>query len=323
MRKTAIITGITGQDGAYLSALLLKADYQVIGLVRSKAHGSFQGLKYVGAYQSIIIEECDLLDMTRIMTLLQRYQPDEVYNLAAQSSVSISFEQPIGTFQFNTISVFNLLEAIKMVNKKIKFYQASSSEMYGRVHRLPISESTVFHPLSPYAISKASAHWICVQYRESYNMFISCGILFNHESYLRSNNYFVKKVISESLKIHRGESRALQVGNIDIKRDFGYAPKYVECMHLMLQCDQPGDFTICSGQSVSLSSIIEYVFKKLDIPLSACIKSPELYRPAEIEDIYGDASKAKAVLKWNYDLTFFDVLDLMLKEEMQNAHERG
>jgi GDPmannose 4,6-dehydratase len=319
MRKTAVITGITGQDGAYLSALLLKADYQVIGFVRSKAHGNFQGLKYVGAYQSVIIEECDLLDMTRIIALLTRYKPDEIYNLAAQSSVSISFEQPIGTFHYNTISVFNLLEATRIVNKNIRFYQASSSEMYGRVNALPISESTVFHPLSPYAISKASAHWICIQYRESYNMFISCGILFNHESYLRSNNFFVKKVISESLKIHRGETRALQVGYLDIKRDFGYAPKYVECMYLMLQGEQPGDFTICSGQSTSLRSIVEYVFGKLDIPLSACVTSTDLYRPSEILDIYGDASKAKAVLNWSYDLTFFDVLDLMLKEEMKNA----
>jgi GDPmannose 4,6-dehydratase len=317
-RKTAIITGITGQDGAYLSSLLLKQDYQVIGLVRSKAHGNFQGLKYVGAFQSVIIEECDLLDLTRIITLLNRYQPDEIYNLAAQSSVSISFEQPIGTFQFNTLSVFNLLEATRIINKKIKFYQASSSEMYGRVHSLPISESTVFHPLSPYAISKASAHWICVQYRESYNMFISCGILFNHESYLRSPNYFVKKVISESLRISRGETRALHVGNLDIKRDFGYAPKYVECMQLMLQGDEPGDFTICSGQSVSLRSIVEYIFEKLNIPLSACVVSRDLYRPSEIQDIYGDSTKAKAVLNWTYDLTFFNVLDLMLEEERRN-----
>jgi GDPmannose 4,6-dehydratase len=317
-RKTAIITGITGQDGAYLSSLLLKQDYQVIGLVRSKAHGNFQGLRYVGAFQSVIIEECDLLDLTRIITLLNRYQPDEIYNLAAQSSVSVSFEQPIGTFQFNTLSVFNLLEATRIINKKIKFYQASSSEMYGRVHSLPISESTVFHPLSPYAISKASAHWICVQYRESYNMFISCGILFNHESYLRSPNYFVKKVISESLRISRGETRALHVGNLDIKRDFGYAPKYVECMQLMLQGDEPGDFTICSGQSVSLRSIVEYIFEKLNIPLSACVVSRDLYRPSEIQDIYGDSTKAKAVLNWTYDLTFFNVLDLMLEEERRN-----
>jgi GDPmannose 4,6-dehydratase len=317
-RKTAIITGITGQDGAYLSSLLLKQDYQVIGLVRSKAHGNFQGLRYVGAFQSVIIEECDLLDLTRIITLLNRYQPDEIYNLAAQSSVSVSFEQPIGTFQFNTLSVFNLLEATRIINKKIKFYQASSSEMYGRVHSLPISESTVFHPLSPYAISKASAHWICVQYRESYNMFISCGILFNHESYLRSPNYFVKKVISESLRISRGETRALHVGNLDIKRDFGYATKYVECMQLMLQGDEPGDFTICSGQSVSLRSIVEYIFEKLNIPLSACVVSRDLYRPSEIQDIYGDSTKAKAVLNWTYDLTFFNVLDLMLEEERRN-----
>jgi GDPmannose 4,6-dehydratase len=258
--------------------------------------------------------------MTRIIALLNRYQPDEIYNLAAQSSVSTSFEQPISTFQFNTLSVFHLLEATRIVNKKIKVYQASSSEMFGRVHTLPISESTVFHPLSPYAISKASAHWICVQYRESYNMFISCGILFNHESYLRSPNYFVKKVISESVRIHRGETRALHVGNVDIKRDFGYAPKYVECMHLMLQCDQPGDFTICSGQSVSLRRIVEYVFEKLNIPMSACVTSPDLYRPSEILDIYGDASKAKAALKWTYDLTFFDVLDLMIDEEIRHSH---
>ena len=231
--KTAIITGISGQDGAYLASILLTKGYRVIGLVRSYFDRDLIGLKYLGIQEKVSIEKCDLTDFSQVIKLISKYQPDEIYNLAAQSSVSLSFLQPIGTFQFNTISVFNILEAIKMVNGKIKYYQASSSEMYGKVKNLPITEATVLHPLSPYAISKAAAYWTCTHYRESYGIFIGNGILFNHESYLRSPNFFVKKVISDSLKIIRGELDELLVGNIDVKRDFGYAPRYVEAMYLM------------------------------------------------------------------------------------------
>ena len=318
--KTAIITGITGQDGAYLSQLLLSKNYNVIGLTRSYNQNNFKGLEYLGVLPDITIQDCDLTDITQVIKIIQKHAPDEIYNLAAQSSVSLSFNQPIGTIQFNIISTLNLLEAIKMSkpSKDIKFYHASSSEMFGLVKQLPITENTVFHPLSPYAISKAAAHWLTVNYRESYRLFACCGILFNHESYLRSENFFVKKVIRESLKIKYGLQEVLQVGNIDIKRDFGFAKKYVEVMWLMLQQEQPDDYLVCSGKSVSLRSIIEHIFKRLSLPAEKMVISKDLYRPTDIEDIYGDNSKARAKLHWNYDLDFFDVIDDMLAEEERN-----
>lgn len=315
--RTAIITGISGQDGAYLAALLLSKGYRVIGFVRSSLHSNLAGLQYLKINERVIIEECDLTDLSQVLKLIDSYLPDEIYNLAAQSSVSLSFKQPIGTFHFNTISVFNLLEAIKMVNPKIRFYQASSSEMYGKVATLPITENTVFHPLSPYAISKASAHWSCIHYRESYGLFIACGILFNHESVLRNTNFFIKKVIKDSLSIKAGKLDMLQVGNIDIKRDFGFAPKYVEAMYLMLQQNSPSDYTVCSGKSITLRSIIEYVFEKLEIPPHRFEVSEKLYRPSDIQDIYGDPAKARKELGWNYDLDFFDVIDGLIEEELK------
>jgi GDPmannose 4,6-dehydratase len=318
INNTAIISGITGQDGAYLAQLLLHKEYKVIGLTRLNCTSNFYGLNYLGIQDKVLIYECDLLDIAQITHLIEEHKPIEFYNLAAQSSVYQSFANPIATFHFNTISVFNLLEVIKKLNKKIRFYQASSSEMYGRVNSLPISENSILHPLSPYAISKASAHFTCIHYRESYNMHVSCGVLFNHESYLRQNTFFVKKVIRESIKISKGEQEFLFVGNIEIKRDFGYAPKYVEAMYLMLQQEKPSDYLICSGKSVTLREIINYIFKKLDIPETACKISNELYRPSDIEDIFGDNTKAKLSLNWQYDLSVFDTLDILLKEELIN-----
>jgi len=318
--KTALITGITGQDGAYLSELLLQKGYQVVGLTRSYNQTNFKSLHYLGILDQIVLEDCDLTDITQILKLIYKYKPNEIYNLAAQSSVSLSFNQPIGTIQFNIISVLNLLEAIKMADpiSQIKLYQASSSEMYGLVTDLPITETTVFHPLSPYAISKATSHWLTVNYRESYNLFTSCGILFNHESYLRTDNFFIKKVIHDSLRIKNNLQAALYVGNIDIKRDFGYAKKYVEAMWLMLQQDKPDDYIIGSGRSVSLRSIIEHIFSRLNISPDKLIIDKTLYRPTDIVDIYGDNTKAKVNLGWDYNLDFFDVLDIMLEEEERN-----
>jgi len=320
MIKRAIISGITGQDGCYLAQLLLNKGYEVIGLSRSLNHLNDTGLKYLGIRDKITLVDCDLLDVNQIFDLLTQYQPNEFYNLAAQSSVYLSFKEPIDTFQFNTLSVFNLLETIKKVDPKIRFYQASSSEMYGRVNKLPITEESVLHPLSPYAISKAAAHFTCIHYRESYGMHISCGVLFNHESYLRQENFFVKKVIRESIKISKGQQEFLLVGNIDVNRDFGYAPKYVEAMYLMLQQENASDYLICSGQSISLREIVKYVFKKLNIPDSALKISEDLYRPADIEDMYGSNTKAKSSLEWNYNLTIFDTLDLLIEEEVKNSN---
>ena len=317
--KTAIITGISGQDGAYLTKLLCSKGYKVIGLVRGNGASDLKGLDYLNIRSEVIIEECDLLDISQVIKLLYQYRPNEIYNLAAQSSVSLSFKQPIGTFQFNTISVYNLLEAIKLVDIHIKFYQASSSEMYGKVNKLPITENSILHPVSPYAISKAAAHWTCIHYRESYNMFVCCGILFNHESYLRNSTFFMKKIIRESIKISRGEIDRMEVGNIDIRRDFGYAPAYVEGMYLMMQSPIPSDYILCSGESVKLRSIIEYIFQKLNIDTSCYSVSKELYRPADIENIYGDPARAKESLGWNYSLNYEQLLDKLLAEELQNT----
>jgi len=316
--KKAIITGITGQDGAYLSKLLSNKGYEVIGLSRSYNPANLIGLNYLGIKDKIIIEKCDLLDLSNLIKIVKKYSPDEIYNLAAQSSVGLSFQQPIGTINFNTVSVLNLLEAIRNNSQKIKFYQASSSEMFGKINSLPIKEDHFFHPLSPYAISKASAHWLTVNYRESYKIFTCCGILFNHESYLRSNDFFIKKVLKTALDIKNGVQSVLKVGNIDIKRDFGYAPKYIEAMWLMMQQEKPDNYIICSGKSISLRKIICYIFDKLNISHEKILVDEKLYRPSEIDDIYGDNSKAKNNLSWNYDMDFFDVLDILIMEEISN-----
>ncbi|HBK83022.1 MAG TPA: GDP-mannose 4,6-dehydratase [Flavobacterium sp.] len=320
--KKAIITGINGQDGAYLANFLLNKGYEVIGFTR-KSNVSFHGLDYLKIKDKINLIECDLLNIKQVFNLLNQIKPDEIYNLAAQSSVYQSYVEPITTFEFNTMSVFNIIESIKKSNFKIKLYQASSSEMYGRVKKLPINEESVIHPVSPYAISKVAAHYTCVNYRESYNMFIACGILFNHESYLRNDNFFIKKVIQESLEISLGKRAVLKVGNIDIKRDFGFAPKYVEAMYLMLQQEKPSDFLICSGQSVSLRSIIYYIFEKLSISKELCVIDSQFHRPSDIDDIYGTNEKAKNQLEWCYDMNFYNVLDILLNEEITNYNSHN
>ena len=320
MAKVALIAGITGQDGSYLSKLLLDKGYKVVGLVRSYTQSNIKNLAYLGIHHDIIFKDCDLTDISQLIKILGEYRPDEIYNLAAQSSVSLSFNQPIGTVQFNVLSVLNFLEAIKILNlgNSTRFYQASSSEMFGRVESLPIREHTVFHPLSPYAISKATGHWLTVNYRESYGMYAACGILFNHESYLRSDNFFTKKIIRESLRISHGLQDELRVGNIDIKRDFGYAAKYVEAMWLMLNQDKPDDYLICSGTSVSLRSMIYHVFDRLQISREKLVVDPVLYRPTDISDILGDNSKARRVLKWVYEMSIYEVIDIILEEEIKN-----
>ncbi len=315
MQKTSIITGISGQDGAYLSQLLLRQGYRIIGLTRSYNKENLSKLDFLGILDEVEIVEANLEDLTQIIRIFKQYKPSEVYNLAAQSSVSLSFQQPIGTVRFNIISTLNLLEAIRVTNETIKLYQASSSEMFGHVKNLPITERHALHPLSPYAISKATAHWTTVNYRESYGMWVGSGVLFNHESFLRSPNFFVKKVLRSAIAIQKGQLEVLEVGNIDIRRDFGHAPDYVEAMWLMLQQDEPEDYIICSGTSITLRSIIEHVFDLLDISHDRLVINPEYYRPTDIADIYGDNSKAKKNLNWNYNRSFFDVLTELLEQE--------
>lgn len=312
---TAIITGVTGQDGAYLSKFLLGKGYRVIGLVRSYRNFNDRGLIYLNIQDKVEIVGCDLTDLSQVVTIIKEYKPTEIYNLAAQSSVSLSFKQPIGTIQFNISSVLNILEAIRISGSNARFYQASSSEIFGTTN-LPIKENTIINPISPYGISKATGHWITKNYREAYNIFGCCGILFNHESFLRSHNFFVKKVITEAIKIKNGKALSLKVGNIDVKRDFGWAPKYVEAMYYMLQQSNPEDYVICSNSSVSLRAIIEYVFDYLNVPMSKLVIDEELYRPTEIADIYGDNSKARQQLKWTYNMSFKEVLKILIDEEL-------
>jgi GDPmannose 4,6-dehydratase len=313
--KKAIITGITGQDGAYLAKLLLEKNYEVVGLLRAKNSPDLTKLNYLGITQHIKFDTCNLTDLSDVINIVNKHQPNEIYNLAAQSSVGLSFKTPIETLSFNITSVSNFLETIKILEKPIKFYQASTSEMFGSVNKLPLTEDSIFHPVSPYGISKASAHWVTVNYRESYGIFTASGILFNHESILRSNNFVIKKIIKTAIDIVNGKADVLEVGNIDIKRDFGYAPKYVEAMYLMMQQDRGDDYIISSGTSLSIREIIYYVFDKLNISKDKIVINKELFRPNEIEDIYGDSSKAKDILKWDYKVDFFTVLDVLIEEE--------
>ena len=319
--KTALVTGVTGQDGAYLSKLLLSKGYRVVGLIRSFMGTNTARLKYLKILDRIEMYECDLQDLSQVIKIILETKPQEIYNLAAQSSVSLSFQQPIGTLQFNINSVLNILESIRLINPTIKFYQASSSEMFGKVEELPITENAKFYPLSPYAISKVAAHYISINYRDSYNLYTCCGILFNHESYLRGNHFFVKKVIRGALDILHGKMDKLELGNLELKRDFGSSEHYVEAMWKILQRDVPDDFVICSGRSVYLKEIVEYVFNSLNIPLSKIITKQTLFRPTDIRDIYGSSEKAERELDWSYHLSFFEVLDQLIEEENINYEE--
>jgi GDPmannose 4,6-dehydratase len=320
--KTAIITGITGQDGAYLSRLLLEKNYKVVGVARNLLAGNLNGLNFLNITKDVELVEANLLDLSNIIRLLEKYQPDEIYNLAAQSSVGLSFDQPIGTLEFNIISIANILEAVRIVNKDIKVYQSSSSEMYGNVDKkkLPIDESFIIHPASPYGISKASAHWISVNYREAYKIFIACGILFNHESVLRRPNFVTKKIITSALKIKSGELDYLTVGNTSVQRDWGYVPEYVKVMWKMLNVQTPDDYVICSGEAHSLQEFIEKVFIALKLDPVKLVKTDKaLFRPVELEVIYGNPSKAKNKLDWSYQMSFDELIEQLIEDEIKYA----
>lgn len=319
MQPTALITGITGQDGSYLSRLLLQNGFRVIGITRSYSTANLKNLTWLGIAKEVEITECDMYDIVGIIHLIRKYKPAHIYNLAAQSSVSLSFDQPISTIKYNIESILNILEAIRITDPSIRFYQASSSEMYGSVNQLPVSLATHLNPVSPYAVSKASAYMLTNIYRNAYNLFAINGILFNHESFLRTENFFVKKIISQSLRIRQGKANVLRVGNIDIKRDFGYAPDYVYIMFLAMNHHEPGNYLVCSGKSISLREIIEHVFGRLGINMDRMVIDPSLYRPSEIQDLYGDNSLTKKTLNWNYDKDFRDVLDLLIEEEIKYA----
>lgn len=316
---TTIITGISGQDGAYLAKELVTEGFEVIGVVRNK-YSSLTGLEYLGIRDEVNIIQLNLENVNEINDLIKVKQPDFVFNLAAQSSVAESFKNPHSTILFNLHSTLNILEAIRNYSPNTRLYQATSSEMFGVVDNLPICEKTLLNPQSPYAISKSACHHLVRNYRESYNLHVSSGILFNHESVLRRENFFIMKIIKTSLDILHGKKEFLEVGNIDIKRDFGYAPYYVKAMTKMVKMKQPDDYIICSGKSISLRDIIHHLFNYLGIDLDKIIINKKFFRPSEISDIYGDNSKAKKKLGWDYQIEFTEVLEEILIEYQNNFY---
>jgi GDPmannose 4,6-dehydratase len=316
--KTALITGITGQDGPYLTKWLLSKNYKVVGFAPDTSEFQMRNLKFLNLIDDVELHTANLLDLSNIIRILEKVKPNEIYHLAAQSSVGLSFDQPIGTLEFNIISTANLLEAIRIINPKIRFYNASSSEMYGNVkeNQLPVTEESVLHPVSPYAISKASAHWITINYREAYGLYSTCGILFNHESVLRGKNFVTKKILDTAIKIKKGLEKELVLGNISISRDWGYAPEFIKAMWLMLQQDKPDDYVICSGEHHSLEIFTKLVFKKLDLDFDKYVKRDDKHlRPVDLKIIYGDNSKAKKELKWKYDITLEELIDKLIEDE--------
>ncbi len=316
--KTALITGITGQDGPYLTQWLLSKKYKVIGFAPDTSDFQMRNLKFLNLLKDVELHTANLLDLSNIIRVLEKVKPDEIYHLAAQSSVGLSFDQPIGTLEFNIISTANMLESIRIIDPKIRFYNASSSEMYGNVkeNQLPVTEESVLHPVSPYAISKASAHWITINYREAYGLYSTCGILFNHESVLRGKNFVTKKILDTAIKIKNGTEKELTLGNLNIFRDWGYAPEFIKAMWLMLQQKKPEDFVICSGEHHSLEVFTRKVFEKLNLDFEKYVKYDEKnLRPVDLKIIYGDNSKAKNVLNWKYDLSFDDLISKLIEDE--------
>ncbi|MEZ4843448.1 MAG: GDP-mannose 4,6-dehydratase [Bacteroidia bacterium] len=316
-----LITGVSGQDGAYLSQKLLALGYNISGIIRNE-NSNIDGLKYLNIEKEIEFEKVDLADRSSIEKNIKKHQYDQIYNLAAQSSVAESFKNPFLTMQFNVQSTLNILESVKKVSPHTKIYQATSSEMYGDVRNLPINENTLLNPQSPYAISKAACHYLIKNYREAYQIHASSGILFNHESVLRRENFFIMKLIKSALDILNGKQELLKLGNIEIKRDFGFAPDYIEAIVKMLEQDEPGDYMICSGKSITLRSIVEHIFRFLNISMDKIVIDPELYRPSEIENIYGDNNKAKERLGWKYDRSFFDVIEEITVEYEKNFYAK-
>lgn len=316
MMKKALITGVTGQDGAYLSQFLLDRGYRIYGTVRGSLPLNTENLKFLGVEDRVDVIPVNLLDLDQVMKLLRDIRPDEIYNLAAQSSVGLSFRYPVETIQFNTLSVLNLLETVRSLSLKTKFYQASSSEMFGKVDTLPVTEKTTLHPVSPYAISKASGHWMTINYREAYGLFCCCGILFNHESVLRGKQFVTKKILATAVRISKGSKEKLTLGNIHIQRDWGYAPEYVKAMWLMLQQQTPDDFIIATNQAHSLEEFVSLAFDILDLNWKEHVEIDRgLYRPSDIEIISGDPKKAREKFKWGYDISFRGLVERLIEEE--------
>jgi len=337
--KKALITGIRGQDGAYLSDLLLKKGYKVYGADRRSGDSSLWRLKELGIENEIEHIYMDLLEFTNIYSIIKKIQPDEIYNLGAQSFVQASFDQPIFTAEVDALGVARILEAIRIINPKIKFYQASTSEMFGKVQAIPQNEKTPFYPRSPYGVAKLYAHWLTVNYRESYNIFACSGILFNHESPFRGLEFITRKITNAVSRIKYGLEEKVVVGNMDSKRDWGYAREYVEGMWLMLQQKKADDYVLATGETHTIRELIEKAFKYIGIDILWKGKgvnekginrkngkvlvevSEKYYRPAEVDLLLGDSSKAKKILGWQAKTKFSDLVDLMMEADIKRVEK--
>ncbi len=314
--KTALICGASGQDGAYLAQLLLAKGYKVYGASRDAQSCSFSNLEKLGIKQQVSTISLAINDFRSVLQALQRVNPDEVYNLAGQSSVGLSFEQPVETLESISIGTLNFLEAIRFTGKEIKFYNAGSSECFGDTSGTQADEETPFRPRSPYAVAKSSAHWIVANYREAYNLFACTGILFNHESPLRPERFVTKKIISTACRIANGSGETLSLGNTVIRRDWGWAPEYVEAMWLMLQQEKPEDFVIATGTSRSLKELVALAFQEVDLDWQEhVVVDKGLLRPADILEGCGNPKKAEQQLGWKANFVLEDIVREMIKQE--------
>ena len=323
MTKSAIITGITGQDGAYLAKLLNDKGYKVYGLLARRATATTWRLKYLKVLDKVTLIEGDLTDVTSIIRALGEAKPDEFYNLGAQSFVATSWRQPQLTAQSTGIGALNCLEAIRVVNPQIKYYQASTSEMFGGMPEYPIqSETTPFHPRSPYGVSKLFAHWATINYRESFNIFGCCGILFNHESPLRGIEFVTRKVTDAVARIKLGLQKDVHLGNIDAKRDWGFAGDYVEAMWLMLQQAKPDVFVVATGKTTTVRDMCKIAFKHVGLDYEKYVViDPKFYRPAEVDLLRGDPAKAEKVLGWKAKTSLEQLITMMVDADMQRVED--
>jgi GDPmannose 4,6-dehydratase len=315
MAKRALITGITGQDGSYLAEFLLEQGYEVFGLVRRSSTVNFSRIDHI--QDRITLISGDILDQTSMQTALQDCEPQEVYNLAAQSFVQTSWTQPVFTGDVTALGVTRILSAIRHVNPDIRFYQASSSEMFGKVREVPQRESTPFYPRSPYGVAKVYGHWITINFRESYGMHATSGILFNHESPRRGIEFVTRKVTYNVAKIKLGMAKELRLGNLDSRRDWGFAGDYVKAMWLMLQQDQPDDYVIATGETHSVQELVETAFGHVGLDWhDFVVQDPRFMRPAEVDMLVGDPSKAGKVLGWEPKVTFTGLIQMMVEADL-------
>ncbi len=315
-KKKALITGITGQDGSYLAEFLINKGYEVFGLVRRTSILNFERITHI--QDRIILISGDLLDQNSLINAIKESNPDEIYNLASQSFVPTSWKQPVFTGEATALGVARMLEAIKVVNPKIKFYQASSSEMFGKVREVPQTEKTEFYPRSPYGVAKLYGHWITVNYRESYNMFCCSGILFNHESPRRGLEFVTRKITNGAAKIKLGLSNELRLGNLEAKRDWGFAGDYVRAMWLMLQQDEPDDYVIATGITHSVKDLVQIAFDYLNLNWEDYVViDPKFVRPAEVDLLLGDSTKARKKLGWKPEVNFKDLIKMMVDNDLE------